>query len=117
MRLSCTRTTHLDVFRHLMQRETFEPTEADEVIYPVHDHALVPVGAPESIGDHIGEYGAAKCGDVRRGTRHICETRLFDSSGLGIGSGLGLVTVSYRGGERSIIFWLKSAFPPVRLGG
>jgi hypothetical protein len=93
-----------------MQSEAFKSAEADEVVYPEHDQALVLIGAPKGMRDDFGEHGAAVCGDVRCGTRHISKTGIF------YGHRFGLATVSWDRADRSMVFWLQCAFPPARFG-
>jgi hypothetical protein len=44
-----------------VQGEAFESSEADELIYPVHDGTPVALVAPEVMWNHFGHNSAAEC--------------------------------------------------------
>jgi hypothetical protein len=56
----CRYLVYLDLLRHLMQCETFKPSQSYELVYPVHDGAFVAFVTPNAVWNHLGNNRAAK---------------------------------------------------------
>lgn len=69
---------YLDLLRDLMQGEALKPPQGYEVIYPVHHSTLVGLAAPEISWDYFRCNSTTKRRHMRRGTRHVGETCLFN---------------------------------------
>ena len=74
---------YLDILRNLMQGETFEPSQRDKLVYPVHDRVPIAVIAPEALWDDLGHDSAAESRHISRRAGHVCETCLRSGSGSG----------------------------------
>jgi hypothetical protein len=69
--------TYLDLLCDLVQIETLESSQSNELIYPVHDDAFVIVISPKSVRDGLGHDGATEGRYISRRAGHIRKTGLL----------------------------------------